>query len=294
MKKHMKRLIAAVAASVSAFAVIFAALRLAAISTASVAFDKSSLYQYTSQSKLTVREQLLWGFESTGSYYTRDSADSTQGSYSGKVSLSSNKNSVYLFDITNKFSVNASNKKSVTFKLDIWVNNMSLLSHDHEAGYPQNDYSHFGTVFWRLKDRNGRVHCINTSISDNNGRGGWQTIEFSLLHDNGMDASFDYSNITGSFLFFSGKSGLVVRVDNLRACYYSNTGYSASSAGLPSGCRLVSRCDADALDGAVVSEWYGGSFDFTNKKFGSSCLAFKVCSVDDYRIFFGEYNFSIS
>ena len=294
MKKLTKKIVGTIIASVSTLAVIFTAFPVAAVSKASVAFHKSSLSQYTSQSKLRVTEQLLWDFESSGSYYTLDSSDSTQGSYSGKVSLSSNKSNCYLFSLTNKFSVNASDKKKVTFKVDIWVNDMSLVAHDHEAGYPQNDYTHFGTLYWRLKDKNGRTHGINTSVSDNEGKGGWQTMEFSLLHDNGKSSSFDYSNITGSFIYFNGRAGVTVRVDNLRVCYYSNSGYTADNEGIPSGSRVVSRCDADALDGAVISEWYGTSFDFTHQMFGSSCLAYKACTVDDYRIFFGEYDFSIS
>lgn len=270
----------------------------ASAATASVANQKASLAQYAKEPyKLTCSETLLCGFESAKEISGSGvlcTADHTQGNACGELSLKSDATLREAFRLTKAFSVNASEKNKVTFALDVWVNDMALLVCDHEAGYPQNDYSHSGTLYWRLTDAAGRTHCINTTILDKNGAAGWQTIEFTLLHDNGVSGGFDYSRITGSWLMLSGRAGLKFRFDNLRVRNYRNTGYTADLAHFPDGCRIISTCDADALDGAVVSEWFGNSFSDSVRAQGSSSLKYTCSPEDDYRIFFGGLGKTVS
>ena len=265
------------------------------LSLSQPAYGKDSFSHYVDQEGLAVREELLWGFEEALHYHSLDTTDATQGKGCGMVTLAQDAPSTTLvFHLTNRFLANASDLKKVTFKLDIWVNDMSLLGHDHEAGYPQNDYSHQGTLYFGLQDENGRNHKINTSISDNNGYAGWQTLEFSLLHDNSKHDDINYSRITNAFLHIIGRKGLTIKFDNLRACYYSNEGYVPNTDGFPNGCRVLSHCDAQSLDGLVISEWYGAKMDFENKRYGTSCLAFNCTKKDDYRIFFGPQNITLN
>ena len=265
------------------------------LSLSQPAYHKDSFSHYVDQEGLAVREELLWGFEEALHYHSLDTTDSTQGKGCGMVTLAQDAPSTTLvFHLTNRFLANASDLNKVTFKLDIWVNDMSLLGHDHESVQPDGDFSHNGTLYFGLQDENGRNHKINTSISDNNGYAGWQTLEFSLLHDNSKHDDINYSRITNAFLHIIGRKGLTIKFDNLRACYYSNEGYVPNTDGFPNGCRILSRCDAQSLDGLVISEWYGAKMDFENKRYGTSCLAFNCTKKDDYRIFFGVRNITLT
>ncbi len=266
-----------------------------ALSMAQTAYEKDSFSHYVDREGLAVKEELLWGFEEALHYHSLDTTDATQGKGCGVVTLTQDSPSTTLvFHLINRFLANASDLRKVTFKLDIWVNDMSLLGHDHESVQPGNDFSHHGTLYFGLQDENGRNHKINTSISDNNGYAGWQTLEFSLLHDNSKHDDMNYSRITNAFLHIIGRKGLTIKFDNLRACYYSNEGYLPNTDGFPDGCRIISRCDAESLDGLVISEWYGGKMDFENKRYGTSCLAFNCTKKDDYRIFFGTQNITLN
>lgn len=272
--------------------ILMTALPAMAISNSEIAFEKDSLSRYTNQSQLKVKEELLWGFEESAQHYLLDFSDCTQGDNSGSVYFAQD-STCSIFHLTDCFSVDASSMQTITFKVDIWINDMSLLCHDHESGYPQNDYSHYGTLYFGVQDAAGRYHQINTSIYDNGGADSWQTLEFSLVHDNGKDPQLDYKHITGAYLRAIGRKGLEIKVDNLRTCYYSNEGYVPNTDGFPDGCRILSRCDAESLDGLLISEWYGSQMNFTDQKFGSSCLSFTCSTKDDYRIFFGGYNIPI-
>ncbi|MBR6548904.1 MAG: hypothetical protein IKT68_05095, partial [Clostridia bacterium] len=266
-----------------------------ALSMAQPAYEKDSFSHYVDREGLAVREELLWGFEEALHYHSLDTTDATQGKGCGMVTLAQDAPSTTLvFHLTNRFLANASDLKKVTFKLDVWINDMSLLGHDHESVQPDGDFSHNGTLYFGLQDENGRNHKIFTSISDNNGYAGWQTLEFSLLHDNSKHDDINYSRITNAFLHIIGRKGLTIKFDNLRACYYSNEGYVPNTDGFPDGCRILSRCDAQSLDGLVISEWYGAKMDFENKRYGTSCLAFNCTKKDDYRIFFGPRNITLN
>ena len=298
MRQRSSLTVIPVAAVLSMLVLLFSALPASAASKASVAFHKSSLAEYTSQSKLTVTNHLLWSFkekDSSGKCVV-DKTDFTEGTSCGKTTFTATSSSQQKVMEVKGLNIDASERAKVTLKMDIWVNDMSLLVCDHEAGYPQNDYSHSGTVYWRVYNSSSDYHVVATTITDDNGKPGWQTIEMSFLHYNARKrlSESGIKKITSIALYAKPRKGLVIKLDNLRACYYENDGYVPSSDGIPEGSRVVSRCDADALDGAVVSEWYGASFDFEHQKFGSSCIAYTACTEDDYRIFFGEYDFSIS
>lgn len=289
MKKRTFAILRTAVAALAALALLLAALPASAVSTSSTAFEKGSRSEYVENSYLNVKEEMLWSFDEgdEDGNYAVDTSDFTEGNASGKITSKWVNSSKTLFAIANKFNVNASEMTKVTFKIDIWVKDMSKVLCDHEKGYPQNDYSHSGTFYWRLTDSAGRWHGINVTIVDNNGKAGWQTMEYTLLHNNGMSNGFDVSNITGSWMMASVTGDVEIKLDNLRVCYYSNEGYAFSDYNFPEGCRVVSDCEADSLDSAVITEWFGTSYDFENNKFGRSCLAATCTSKDDYRIFFG-------
>ncbi len=293
----MNRFMVTLAATLLVFTLVFSSglHAVSALSFAQTAYEKDSFSHYVNQEGLAVREELLWGFEEALHYHSLDTTDSTQGKGCGVVTLAQDAPSTTLvFHLINRFLADASDLYKVTFKLDVWINDMSLLGHDHESVQPENDFSHQGTLYFGLQDENGRNHKINTSISDSNGYAGWQTLEFSLLHDNSKHDDFNYSRITNAFLHVIGRKGLTIKFDNLRACYYSNQGYLPNTDGFPDGSRIISRCDAESLDGLVISEWYGAKMDFENKRFGTSCLAFNCTQKDDYRIFFGVRNITLT
>lgn len=289
MKKRTFAILRTAIAAAAALALLLAALPVSAVSTSSVAFEKGSRSEYIENSYLNVKEELLWSFDEgdEGGNYAVDTSDFTEGNACGKMTSKWVDKSKTLFAVANKFKVDASDMMKVTFKIDIWVKDMSKVLCDHEAGYPQNDYSHSGTFYWRLTDGAGRWHGINVTIVDNNGKAGWQTMEYTLLHNNGMSDGFDFSNITGSWMMASVVGDAEIRLDNLRVCYYSNDGYEFSDYNFPEGCRVISDCEADSLDSAVITEWFGGSYSFEKQKFGRSCIAFTCSSKDDYRVFFG-------
>lgn len=284
-------------AIISLISLLLNGFTVAAASKASVAFGKSSLSQYTSQSKLSVREELLWSFDKKdyAGIYTVDTTDSTEGNSCGMVTFDEDLEYYTVFRLKNQIKVDASEIQKVTLKIDVWVNDMSLLECDHELqNYPQYDYSNSGTFYWIMYDKDGKSHEVDTTVMDNKGKPGWQTMEVPFVHHNGELKLQDYSNITSVRILTTTRKGIVIKFDNLRACYYSNTGYKPYSDGFPEGCRIISRCDADALDGALVSEWFGNSFDFTHQKFGGSCLAYECCTADDYRVYFGGYNIDVN
>lgn len=181
-----------------------------------------------------------------------------------------------------------------TIKLDLYVNDVSLLKADHEGLYDL-DFSSVGTVFLRVESGKnmGTYHAVNQTITGN----GWQEIEFSFDHDNGVSGSFNSHKVTGMWISATANEpGLVIKVDNVRVCRYISEGYDAGdlSEYVPRGARMISTCDFDALSGEVVTEWFNSDFSRDVKLSGTSSLHLFTDGGDDERLFWGGLDLTAS
>lgn len=172
----------------------------------------------------------------------------------------------------------------VTLKMWIYVNDMSKLRADHSDLYGY-DYSKSGTVYLRAMTDNDRYSfALNQTIKEN----GWQEIEFTFDHDNGVNSGFEIHRVNGFWINARALSaGLVIKIDNLRVCHYTNDGYTPDNRGIPSGARIVSHCDYDGLEKDVVTEWFDSDFSTSVKLFGRSSYHSYVSGEDDQRMFWG-------
>ncbi|MGN1081017.1 MAG: hypothetical protein ACI4QV_02895, partial [Acutalibacteraceae bacterium] len=179
----------------------------------------------------------------------------------------------------------------VTIKLWFYINDISKIDCDHSGLYNY-DYSDSGTIFLRAEtERDSNYYAVNQTVKGN----GWQEIEFTFDHDNGIESGFDIHNVTGFWINVSALSpGLTIKIDNVRLCYYYNTGYSPDIGGIPNGAKVVSYCDYDGLCGDVVSEWFNSDFSSSIKKYGSSSLHLYSNASDDQRLFWGGLNISLN
>ena len=168
------------------------------------------------------------------------------------------------------------NLSKSTLKFWLFVNDTDLIDCDHDAGYGKQVNQ--ATFFFRATDKNGRTHCWNHTITDN----GWHEIELSFNVHNGADADFDYEHITGFWMMFTGKKGAIILMDDLRGVEYT-TDYTPADPG--EGCRLITDAEYNALDGAIVQEWYGTYYDTEDFFEGKSSLCCEGdSSVNDFRI----------
>lgn len=185
-------------------------------------------------------------------------------------------------------------RTKTTIKLDLYVNDISLLKADHEGLYDL-DFSGVGTVYLRAESgrRESIYHAVNQTIAGS----GWQEIEFSFDHDNGVSDAFNINEVTGLWISATAnKPGLVVKVDNVRLCRYISEGWDAGDASeyIPRGARVISYCDYDALCGEVITEWFNTDFSEETKLSGSSSLHLYTDGGDDERIFWGGLDLTAS
>lgn len=173
-----------------------------------------------------------------------------------------------------------------TLKFWLFVNDTDLIDCDHDAGYGRQVNQ--ATFFFRATDRNGKTHCWNHTITDD----GWHEIELTFNVHNGADADFDYGHITGFWMMFTGKKGATVIMDDLRGVEY-RTDYVPAE--MSEGCRLITDAAYDALDGAVVQEWYGTYYDTDDFVTGKSSLCcVGDSSVNDFRIIVANTDIPLS
>lgn len=176
----------------------------------------------------------------------------------------------------NAFEFAVKDKRTTTLKFWLFINDTDLISCDHDSQYGIQENQ--ATFFIRVTDKNGRTYCWNHTITDN----GWHEIELSFNVHNGVDADFDYDHITGFWIMFSGKAGAVVELDDLRAVEYT-TDYKPEA--VPAEWRVITDAEYDALDGAIVQEWYGTYYDTEDKVQGKSSLCCEGdASVNDFRL----------
>ncbi len=176
----------------------------------------------------------------------------------------------------NAFEFAVKDKKTTTLKFWLFVNDTDLIDCDHDTQY--GIQKNQATFFIRVTDKNGRTYCWNHTITDN----GWHEIELSFNVHNGVDPEFDYEHVTGFWIMFSGRAGAVIELDDLRVVEYT-TDYKPEA--VPADWRVITDAEYDALDGAIVQEWYGTYYDTEDKMQGKSSLCCEGdASVNDFRL----------
>ena len=182
------------------------------------------------------------------------------------------------------FRASVENPNTTTLKLWLFVNNTDLIACDHDAGYGVQKNQ--ATFFFRVFDSAGRVHCWNHTLTNN----GWHEIELSFNIHNGVSDGFDYANIKSFWFGFSTYGDVTVMIDDMRGVTY-NTDYTPEAIEGEKNPRLISDCESNALDGAIIQEWYGASYDLEDKVQGNSSL--RNCgdaSVNDFRTIVANLN----
>ena len=126
---------------------------------------------------------------------------------------------------------------------------------------------------------NGRNHCWNHTVTNN----GWHQIELSFNVHNGVDSDFDYAHINGFWVGLMTYDDVTVMIDAMRGVTYDTDYVPQPIEGEEDG-RLISDCEYNALDGAIIQEWYGASYDLDDKMQGASSLhSYGDASVSDFR-----------
>lgn len=166
-------------------------------------------------------------------------------------------------------------RHKTTLKLWLYVENVDDIICDHDSIYGEQLGE--ATFFFRVLDRAGRPYCWNHTLRGN----GWHEVELTFNVHNGIGAGFDYEDIISFGMLVQAKEGAVIGLDDLRLVEYTT---SHQSCPLPAGDRLITDGEYDALDGAVVQEWYGCSYDQEDAFEGRSSLRVEGdASVNDFR-----------
>lgn len=175
------------------------------------------------------------------------------------------------------FHFEIEDKRTATLKLWLFVDDADKVICDHDDVYGKRQEGQ-ATFYFRAFDNKGRVHCWNHTLTGD----GWHEVELTFNIHNGVDKNFDYQNITGFGLLVAADQGTIVELDDLRGVQYQ-TDYEPED--LPAaGDRWITDGEYNALDGTVIQEWYGCSYDLEDKKFGASSLRCEGdTSVTDFR-----------
>ena len=175
------------------------------------------------------------------------------------------------------FSFDASDKNRTTIKLWLYVSDTDAVVCDHDPGY--GFQKNQATFYFRAIDKTGKTHSWNHTLTNN----GWHEVELSFNIHNGVSNGFDYANIESFWLGFATYGDVTVMIDDMRGVTYS-TDYEPASIEGEKNARLISDCESDALDGAIIQEWYGASYDLEDKVQGNSSLRnYGDASVNDFR-----------
>jgi hypothetical protein len=182
-----------------------------------------------------------------------------------------------LTEKSDTFALDATDKNKTTIKFWLYVGNTDNVACDHDSinGFQKNQ----ATFYFRAIDRNGKAHCWNHTITNN----GWHEIELSFNIHNGVYADFDYANITGFWVGLFTYDDVTIMIDDMRGVFY-NTDYIPQTIEGEENARLISDCEYNAFDGAIIQEWYGSSYDLEDKIQGNSSLHnYGDNSVTDFR-----------
>ncbi len=174
-----------------------------------------------------------------------------------------------------QFDLCVTDRKKTTLKLWLFIDSTDGIVCDHDSIYGAQGGQ--ATFFFRVLDKKGGQYCWNHTLTGD----GWHEIELSFNIHNGYSPDFDMHHITGFYMMFNGHAGTTIELDDLRVVEYQ-TDYIPVAA--PDGGRLITESEYDALDGAIVQEWYGASFDTTDKMNGKSSLrCIGDATVNDFR-----------
>lgn len=258
-------------------------------------FDKSSYAMYLDD-KLTATEELMLYFDSFDGFNYPNSTE-VEGYVDDGIRFVCQKDTPQWSVIktpADAFSISVDNKFAQTVKMWVYVNDIDLMGCDHDAVYGTPQVGS-GTLYITLHDSKGYGHTWQHTFFGS----GWHEIELSfachnIAYDN-LD-KIDYSDLNRLSVWCIGYEGLELIFDDMRLCTYENPGYEQPEA--PYGGRWLSTCDYDALDGPILTEWYGSYFDLEDKTQGSSCIAItghkenvdhRVCiGVDDVLVSYEE------
>ena len=250
---------------------------------------KTTLTDYAGQGGLSYTSTRLMSFDngfgisrsSMSAYPTYDQTDKKQGAAAMSVTSSSDNSSfVALMTTVGAFNINITNTYAQNLKMWVYVNDPDLIACDHDSVHetPQEDsFTLLITLAYNTSSSFYRVqHTMHGA--------GWQEIDINFATDNvsenirqDINWNLRYMNITCDAL-----SGAQLKFDDLRLITYSTT---AAKPAAPNNGRWISTCDFDQLDGGIISEWYGSSFDTEDKTQGSSSLRQEGYKIhEDYRI----------
>jgi hypothetical protein len=192
------------------------------------------------------------------------------------------------------FSMSVTDKFAQTVKMWVYVNDIDLMGCDHDAVYGTPQVGS-GTLYITLHDDTGHGHTWQHTFYGS----GWHEIELSFTCHNVAYQNLDqinYGNLNRLSVWCIGYEGLEVQFDDMRLCTYNNPGYTKPEA--PHGGRWLSTCDFEALDGPILTEWYGSFFDLDEKTQGSSSVAIaghkenvdhRVCiGIDNVPVYYEE------
>lgn len=191
------------------------------------------------------------------------------------------------------FSFGVKDRRRETVKILMYVNDIDLLACDHDMVYdhPQKNFGTLWISFGKSSEERYK-YCIQHTFKGS----GWHMLEIAFNTDNiiyndriNLDFSeFHYMSIRGNV-----KPGLVMKFVNMDKAEYSNDGYTAPKC--PRNGRWLSCCDCASLDGAIITEWVGSSFDFENRLQADSVLSITGHKEHvDYRCVWGGLDVPIS
>ncbi len=268
---------------------------LLSVFTVSAANRKDSISNYSNKGSLTCREESLCSFDDstllsqTADSFTFDTKDKKEGkaSYAASFTGTDRKNVFTINNFGKTIDMKKTENSLVTLKMWVYISDASQVKADHEDLY-NNDYSKTSTLFFRITSHGNQNNSLslNPTVWEN----GWQEIELDLSINYGKTNGFSAEQVTGLYMFINGKGSVTIKLDDLRVCYYSNTGYKADTSDIIEGARIISTCDYDALDGVLVNEWFDSNFSEDIKHSGSSAVHSFSDASDDQRMYFANNN----
>ena len=259
-------------------------------------FDKSTLSMYLGDKLTCTSEDILY-FEPEFDGIDYPGSDPIEGPVDAGIGYTCLSDLAHwkLVDTgKNAFSMSITNKFTQTVKMWVYVNDIDLMGCDHDAVYgtPQKGS---GTLYITLHDDTGHGHTWQHTFNGS----GWHEIELSFTCHNVAYKDLEkinYDNLNRLSIWCIGYEGLEVQFDNMSLCTYDNPGYTIPEA--PNGGRWLSTCDFEALDGPILTEWYGSFFDLDEKTQGSSSVAIaghkenvdhRVCiGINDVPVYYEE------
>lgn len=212
-----------------------------------------------------------------------DRTDKKQGKGAVSVNVPSAKsNAVLLQTKVGVFDFTVTDPYAQNIKMWVYVSDCDAIACDHDAVYdtPQEDSFTLNICF------GNSTSGYNYSLQHTMHGSGWQEIDINFATDNVVEKT--RKNINWNFRFLQIRcktvSGVTVKFDDIRLIQYSTT-YQIPEC--ENNGRWISTCDYNALDGGIITEWYGSSFDLDEKSQGTSSLRIDGYPIHvDFRVTF--------